>query len=142
MKTLLIIALMVVSLLSDTTYKRDYIYTANMYDSFASSKEKATKHILVELSQEIGMKIYAKETLVNSTEYTSRARTFTVNNFKVKTLKEKWNGKSFYLELQVTVDLVEAAKSLKGIDVQENTAKDVMQYYLVPHKYSDYSLLN
>lgn len=123
---------------ANTTYVREYKYYSSPYDSMVSSRAASIKHITQSLSREIGIKVYSKQSM-NNEIYKSRTTTFSSNIFKITTVKESWNGKVFYLKLQIVVDEAQAKKILEDMNVIENTSDaEDFPYYLKPHRYEDY----
>lgn len=86
---------------------REYTYVSTYSDTKLSSKIKAIQHLKLILSEEIGIVIESSLNIEkdNKNKYIKQEiNTLSVSITKLKVLKEKWNGKSYYIKAEVKIN--------------------------------------
>lgn len=112
------------------TFEREYTYNASENDSKVSARKAAMQQLQSLLIQEVGVQVQSSfdqtETL-NGDEFNRQVQanyqTFSQALTKTRILEQKWDGESFYLKAEVTVDtdnLIEQIR-LVAVDTQSKT---------------------
>jgi antitoxin component YwqK of YwqJK toxin-antitoxin module len=97
------------------TFVREYTYQASESDSKLTARTAATTEMRNMLLKEIGEFIYAetnmntKQTSTNgkdefSKEFTEKVKAITSGFVEMKVLQETWNGVTYYIKAEMTVD--------------------------------------
>jgi tetratricopeptide (TPR) repeat protein len=89
------------------TFTRDYTYQASEADSKLSARAIATTEMRNILLREVGEFLHAERTLrqtETSQEYSEKTEALTAGIVEMKTLDEQWNGVTYYIKAEMTVD--------------------------------------
>jgi superkiller protein 3 len=109
-----ILLLLLVALTSATalqaqkkTFTRDYTYQASEDDSKNSARANATTQMRNILLREVGEFIHAEQTLTtgnHTQDYAEKVEAITAGIVEMKTLDERWDGQTYYIKAEMTVD--------------------------------------
>jgi urate oxidase len=89
------------------TFVRDYSYQASEMDSKISSKTNATAEMRNILLREIGTFIRSEQQTTvhdNTQDYAEKIEAITAGIVEMKVLDEQWNGITYYIKAEMTVD--------------------------------------
>jgi tetratricopeptide (TPR) repeat protein len=89
------------------TFTREYTYQASEADSKLSSRAQATTEMRNILLREVGEFLQSEQTLredETSREYSEKTEALTAGIVEMKTLDEQWNGVTYYIKAEMTVD--------------------------------------
>jgi tetratricopeptide (TPR) repeat protein len=89
------------------TFTRDYTYQASEADSKVSARAIATTEMRNILLREVGEFLQSEQTLredETSREYSEKTEALTAGIVEMKTLDEQWNGVTYYIKAEMTVD--------------------------------------
>lgn len=96
---------------SSTTITRDYTYKASENDSKLSARKAALKQLQILAIEEIGVEVTSSfsQTTQLSNEDINRQiidefSTFSAALTKTKILEDKWNGDTYYIKAEITID--------------------------------------
>ena len=98
---------------SDTlkTFISEYTYRASDDDSKNSARNKALREVKIIVLEEVGVYVESYLNMKTTTTNAMQAqivkeeiRTLTAGIAKVKILEEKWDGKNFYIKVEMQVD--------------------------------------
>ncbi len=113
-------------LLVAETFVREYTYNAGDSDSKLTARKAAMRQIQFQVIEEVGVSIrsqYAKQEDLQDETYKKAIQTkyesFAQAITKTKILKEKWDGKSFYLKAEVEVDPQDLSKVFEEVLPQD-----------------------
>jgi len=116
----------------DKIFTREYTYNSSEDDSKNSSRKKAIQQIKILLTQEIGTHIESyleiQKKNINGTSYKSiknEIRSLSAGITKVKVLKEKWNGKTYYIKASVKINEKRTMELLLQSLKDKSSEKDV-----------------
>jgi len=116
----------------DKIFTREYTYNSSEDDSKNSSRKKAIHQIKILLTEEIGTHIESyleiKKKNINGTSYKSirqEIQSLSAGITKVKVLKEKWNGKTYYIKASVRVNEKRTMELLLQAIKAKSSQKDV-----------------
>lgn len=90
----------------------EYTYRASDTDSKVSSRKRATQELKRTLLEEIGTHITSSLKITKQSNVDKRVRSkisyvitsYTAGSVKMKIIKEKWDGETFYLKGKITID--------------------------------------
>ena len=132
MKYILSILLITTTALFSETFIKEYTYNASDNDSKVSARKAALVQIQMLVIEEVGINVQSKFT---STTTSSKGSYLKVNKkvmetfahavTKSKILKEKWDGKKFYLKVQIEVDKSILEKNFPTSNEVKNTKPKV-----------------
>jgi hypothetical protein len=108
------------------TFIRDYIYQASERDSKVTARAAAVQEMQTLLLQEIGQAVQSEQTLKRlsvakdgketfSEDFSQKIMAITAGFVEMKILQESWNGKTYYIEAQMTVDPKEVSQRVAEI---------------------------
>jgi tetratricopeptide (TPR) repeat protein len=89
------------------TFTRDYTYQASEVDSKLSARAIATTEMRNILLSEVGEFLQSEQTLredETSREYSEKTEALTAGIVEMKTLDEQWNGVTYHIKAEMTVD--------------------------------------
>ncbi len=116
----------------DKILTREYTYNSSEDDSKNSSRKKAIQQIKILLTEEIGTHIEnyleIKDKDINGVTYQSikqEIQSLSAGITKVKVLKEKWNGKTYYIKASVRVNEQKTMEILLQSIKAKSSQKDV-----------------
>jgi hypothetical protein len=103
------------------TFIRDYIYQASENDSRNTARKAAVQEMQALLLMEIGQALQSEQTLQRlsvakdgketfSESFSQEVMAITAGFVEMKILNEAWNGKTYYIEAQMTVDPKEVSQ--------------------------------
>ena len=115
------------------TFIRDYIYQESENDSKNTARAAAVQQMQILLLQEIGQAIQSEQTLRKlsvakggketfSEDFSQEVMAITAGFVEMKILHEAWNGKTYYIEAQMTVDPKEVSQRIAKVLDDKNTA--------------------
>jgi tetratricopeptide (TPR) repeat protein len=117
-------------------FTREYSYNAGEADSKLSSRVLALTQVKRILLEEIGMylestfetkkeeKQFAGQVTLNELT-TQQITTFTAGVTNTKILDEKWNGETYYIKAEITVDVDDVTKQLKVVANDKEKIKEL-----------------
>ena len=117
MKALVTFVLLLNALMAQT-YVKEYTYRAGEEDSKSSARKAALSHIQTEVVEENGIFIdtdIEQESKGESAEKKHTLSTFSSAITKTKILEEQWDGESFYIKAEITIDAQEAQQRLNTL---------------------------
>jgi superkiller protein 3 len=89
------------------TFTREYTYQASELDSKVTARTNATTQMRNILLREMGEYLHTERTLSQnaaSQDYAEKVEAITAGIVEMKTLDEQWNGDTFYIKAEMTVD--------------------------------------
>jgi tetratricopeptide (TPR) repeat protein len=97
------------------TFIKDYTYQASDFDSKMSSRTIALEQVKRLLLEEVGTYL-TSETDVKDFQLTrDKITTLSAGVVQTEILEEKWDGKTYYLKVKVSLDPQEVTKLLAGL---------------------------
>jgi uncharacterized protein (TIGR02145 family) len=108
------------------TFIRDYLYQASENDSKNTARAAAVKEMQTLLLMEIGQVIQSEQELkkrvvtkdgkeVFSEDFSQEIRAITAGFVEMKILQESWNGRTYYIEAQITIDPKEVSQRIAKV---------------------------
>jgi superkiller protein 3 len=97
------------------TFVRDYTYQAGEMDSKATAWANATSQMRSRLLVEVGEFLHAERTLAKtagSQDFAEKVEAITAGVVEMKTLDERWDGVTYYIKAEMTVDPGELARQI------------------------------
>jgi tetratricopeptide (TPR) repeat protein len=89
------------------TFVRDYTYQASEADSKLTARANATTQMRTNLLRELGEYVHVERTLKRdntSEEFSQKIEAITAGIVEMKTLDERWDGFTYYIKAEMTVD--------------------------------------
>lgn len=93
------------------SYEKTYTYNTSENDLKSSASKAALLAVKTELIQEVGVSIISSFEQIKKIKHSqynkmikSNLQTFSIALTKTKILNEKWNGVSYWLKVDVTID--------------------------------------
>jgi superkiller protein 3 len=89
------------------TFVRDYTYQAGEADSKLTARANATTQMRNILLSEVGQYLHVERTLKQddtSEEFSQKIEAITAGIVEMKTLDERWDGVTYYIKAEMTVD--------------------------------------
>jgi superkiller protein 3 len=89
------------------TFVRDYTYQAGEDDSRNSARANATTQMRNILLREVGEFLHTERTFkqtATSQDYAEKVEAITAGIVEMKTLDERWDGTTYYIKAEMTVD--------------------------------------
>ena len=118
------------------TVVREYIYQANEADSKLTARAFATRRLHEELLREVGEFLQVERTLDKRSvmkngkeelteDFSENIMAITAGVVEMKILDEVWNGKTYYIEAQMTVDPDEVRKRIAEVLSDKQKTKEL-----------------
>ena len=127
----------------DSIYIREYTYDASELDSRSSARNNALKLMKAELLEEISSYIISEQDLrrkfhndriIHQAE--SHVKSISVGRVRSQVMEESWNGKTFWLKAELTVDKAAVARTMQqylyGARNKEETPKVIPNIATIP----------
>jgi hypothetical protein len=108
------------------TFVREYTYFMNNDDSRNSARNRALEHLRTELLREIGSLVhasYSSSYVLSGSEtvddnYREAVKIITQGKVGLKILEEKWEGMSYFVRAEMTVNVAEVRANLEKVQAQ------------------------
>jgi tetratricopeptide (TPR) repeat protein len=100
------------------TFVRDYTYQASEVDSKVTAQANATTQMRTNLLREVGEFLHTERKSItkrNSQDYTQKIEAITAGIVEMKTLDERWNGFTYYIKAEMTVDPKELERRIAEV---------------------------
>jgi len=110
------------------TFTRNYTYQASEADSKITARTMATTQMRNILLREIGEFLHTERTLTQTTatqDYSEKIKAITAGIVEMKVLDEQWNGETYYIQAQMTVDLDEVNKRIAEVLNDKQKTKEL-----------------
>jgi tetratricopeptide (TPR) repeat protein len=110
------------------TFTREYTYQASEDDSKNSARAQATTQMRNILLREVGEFLHAEQTLTQtdaSQEYAEKIEAITAGVVEMKTLDERWDGTTYYIKAEMTVDPAEVNKRIEEVRHDKQKTKEL-----------------
>jgi superkiller protein 3 len=110
------------------TFVRDYAYQASEDDSRNTARTNATSQMRNILLREIGEFLHAERTTTtqgNVQEYLEKIEAITAGIIEMKVLDEQWDGATFYIKAEMTVDPAEVNKRIAEVFNDKQKTKEL-----------------
>jgi superkiller protein 3 len=110
------------------TFVRDYTYQASEDDSRNTARTNATAQMRNILLREIGEFLHAERTTAtqgNTHEYLEKIEAITAGIIEMKVLDEQWDGATFYIKAEMTVDSAEVNKRIAEVFNDKQKTKEL-----------------
>jgi tetratricopeptide (TPR) repeat protein len=110
------------------TFVRDYTYQASEDDSRNSARANATTQMRNILLREVGEFLHTEQTLTtdnHTQEYTEKIEAITAGIVEMKTLDEQWNGVTYYIKAEMTVDPADLERRIADVLNDKQKTKEL-----------------
>ncbi|MDR3366565.1 MAG: tetratricopeptide repeat protein [Prevotellaceae bacterium] len=118
------------------TFVRDYLYTASEADSKLTARSIATQQMRNELLREIGEFLLSEKTLHSQSvlvgnkeelveDFSSKVEAISAGIVEMKILNEEWNGVTYRIEAQMTVDTSDVKKRIAEVLNDKQKTKEL-----------------
>jgi uncharacterized protein (TIGR02145 family) len=110
------------------TFVRDYTYQAGEADSKLTARANATNEMRSILLREVGQFLHAEITLMRtdtSERFDEKIEAVTAGIVEMKTLDEQWNGATYYIQAEMTVDPAEVNRRITEILNDKQRTKEL-----------------
>jgi uncharacterized protein (TIGR02145 family) len=111
-----------------TNFVRDYTYQAGEADSKLTARANATNEMRSILLREVGQFLHSEITLMrnDTSEYfAEKIKAVTAGIIEMKTLDEQWNGATYYIQAEMTVDPAEVHRRIEEILNDKQRTKEM-----------------
>jgi tetratricopeptide (TPR) repeat protein len=118
------------------TFTRDYTYQASEDDSKNTSRAIAMREMRNALLREVGEFLHTEKTLTKksslkdgkedfSEDYSVKIEAITAGIVEMKVMDERWDGKTYYVEAQMTVDPEEVNRKIAELLNDKQKTKEL-----------------
>jgi superkiller protein 3 len=110
------------------TFTREYTYQASEMDSKVSSRTNATAEMRSILLREVGTFIRSEQqtsTQGDDQDYAEKIEAITAGIVEMKVLDEQWNGSSYYIKAEMTVNPDDVNKRIAEVLNDKQKTKDL-----------------
>ena len=118
------------------TVTRDYTYRASDVDSKVTSRTNATTEMRNILLREVGEFLKSEQTLIRQSvmkngkeelteDFSKKVEAITAGIVEMKVLDEQWNGETYYIKAEMTVDTKEVGKRIAEIMSDKQKTKEL-----------------
>jgi len=118
------------------TVKREYIYTANEEDSKVTARTFAERQLKNDLLREVGEFLQVEQELKKQSvtangkeevteDFSQKIMAITAGVVEMKILNEVWNGKTYYMLAEMTVDKGEVNRRIKEVLNDKQKTKEL-----------------
>ena len=110
------------------TFTRDYTYQASEIDSKVSSRTNATTEMRNILLREVGTYMRTEQIVITSgstQEYKEKIEAITAGVVEMKILDEKWNGETYWIKAEMTINPKEVEQKIKEIAEDKQKVKEL-----------------
>lgn len=104
---------------------KEYTYKASDIDSKLSSRAIALEQVKRIVLEEIGSLVYVKTEVKNYQLESDQITSLTAGIVGIKVLDEIWDGESYYIKAQATVDDENIAKDINALLQSQNQAAEI-----------------
>jgi len=111
-----------------TTFTREYTYQASELDSKVSASRNASAEMQNILLREVGTFIRSEQKLEiegDRQEYTEKIEAITAGIVSMKVLDERWDGKTYWIKAEMTVDTDDVRRILSIYTNDEKTTNEL-----------------
>jgi len=105
--------------------EKEYTYKASDIDSKISCRAIALEQVKRLVLEEIGTLVYGKTEVVNYQLESDQIISLTAGIVGIKVLSEKWDGESYYIKAQATVDDDNIAKDINALLQNQNQVAEI-----------------
>jgi tetratricopeptide (TPR) repeat protein len=110
------------------TFVREYTYQASEEDSRNTSRNNATRQMRKILLWKIGEFLHVERTITtqgSEQEYLEKIEAITAGIIEMKVLDEQWDGATFYIKAEMTVDPTEVKRRIDEILNDKQQTKEL-----------------
>ncbi|MDR0565597.1 MAG: tetratricopeptide repeat protein [Prevotellaceae bacterium] len=118
------------------TFTREYLYTASEADSKLTARSIATQQMRNELLREIGEFLLSEKTMLTSSvlvggsealseDFSSKIEAISAGIVEMKILSEEWNGVTYHIAAQMTVDTSDVRKRIAEVLNDKQKTKEL-----------------
>ncbi len=104
---------------------KDYMYKASDIDSKTSSRAIALEQVKRSILEEVGTLVYVKTEVFNYQLESDQIKSLTAGIVGIKVLDEKWDGASYYIKAQATVDDDNIADNINTLLQNQNQVAEI-----------------
>jgi superkiller protein 3 len=110
------------------TFVRDYTYQAGEADSILTARANATTQLRNILLREVGEFLHTERTVtqdIKSQDYAEKIEAITAGIVEMKTLDEQWDGATYYIKAEMTVDPKDLERRIAEVLNDKQKTKDL-----------------
>jgi tetratricopeptide (TPR) repeat protein len=110
------------------TFERDYTYQASEVDSKVTARTFATEQMRTELLREVGEFLHSEITLARSDtseRFAQKIEAITAGIVEMKILDERWDGATYYIKAEMTVDPKEVNRRIAEVLNDKQKTKEL-----------------
>ena len=104
---------------------KEYTYQASDIDSKTSSRAIALEQVKRLVLEEVGTLVYVKTEVLNYQLESDQIKSLTAGIVGIKVLEEAWNGQSYYIKAQATVDDDNVADNINALLQNQNQVAEI-----------------
>jgi superkiller protein 3 len=106
------------------TFTRDYTYQASEDDSKNSARANATTQMRNILLREVGEYLHTERKSASG-DYSEKIEAITAGIVEMKTLDERWDGATYYIKAEMTVDSKDLERRITEVLNDKQKTKDL-----------------
>lgn len=107
------------------TFVKEYTYQASEADSKLSSRTIALEQVKRLLIEEIGTYLTSQTEVINFKITTDKISTLTAGIVRTEIMRERWDGKTYYLKAKISADPKELISSLDSLRKDTQKTKEL-----------------
>jgi hypothetical protein len=110
------------------TFVRDYTYQASEADSKLTARANATTQMRNILLREVGEFLHTGQTLTTNNDtqdFSEKVEAITAGIVEMKTLDERWDGATYYIKAEMTVDPAEVNRRIAEVLNDKQKTKEL-----------------
>lgn len=104
---------------------KEYTYQASDIDSKTSSRAIALEQVKRLVLEEVGTLVYVKTEVLNYQLKSDQIKSLTAGIVGIKVLEETWDGQSYYIKAQATVDDDNVAANINALSQNQNQVAEI-----------------
>ena len=104
---------------------KEYTYQASDIDSKTSSRAIALEQVKRLVLEEVGTLVYVKTEVLNYQLESDQIKSLTAGIVGIKVLEETWDGQSYYIKAQATVDDDNVADNINALLQNQNQVAEI-----------------
>jgi len=104
---------------------KEYTYKANDIDSKTSIRAIALEQVKRLVLEEVGTLVYVKTEVLNYQLESDQIKSLTAGIVGIKVLEESWDGQSYYIKAQATVDDDTVADNINALLQNQNQVAEI-----------------
>ena len=104
---------------------KEYTYQASDIDSKTSSRAIALEQVKRLVLEEVGTLVYVKTEVLNYQLESDQIKSLTAGIVGIKVLEETWDGQSYYIKAQATVDDGNVAENINALLQNQNQVAEI-----------------